>query len=204
MRRLRLVSPSGPEQVIEIPQHTVEMRALANPLVRRRARAVERDVHRVESTRHALLGAALGEQCRVRVGADPDPARDGVPYHVEEARVHHRLAQTLKMQLAEARQVSDDVSEQVEIHERRRAVRRAVRPELDRTHLTAQVALPHGLELDVGRRRNRPPRLEQRKRFHQNATRKVIPPRMRWYTESSGTTIDVTMTSMTCGVRRDV
>src|SRR5204863_133911 len=66
----------------------------------------------------------------------------------------------------------------LEIHERpARAV--AHPPEADGTHPAPRVASPHRLELDGARDLDGARGLEQRQRLYQNATRNVIPPRMR-------------------------
>ena len=77
-----------------------------------------------------------------------DPPGDGIGDHVEEAGVHHRLAQPLQLQLLEAGEPVDQAGEDIEVHEGRRAVGRPVLPELDRAHLAAQVALADGLDLE--------------------------------------------------------
>jgi hypothetical protein len=69
--------------------------------------------------------------------------------------VHQRLAEPLQMQLAHAVELIDQPREAIEGHEGQRAVGWAVAAELDRAHLAAQVALPDGLDLHVGRQRYR-------------------------------------------------
>jgi len=61
--------------------------------------------------------------------------------------VHHRLAQPLKLQLFQVRKLVDQGREDVEVHEGRRAVGRAVLAKLDGAHLAAQVALADRLDL---------------------------------------------------------
>ena len=120
----------------------------ADPLVSLGRGAVDRDVDLAQSAGHAELGSTGVQERQVGVGADPDAPPHGVGDHVEEPRVHHRLAQPLKLELFQVRELFDQPCEDVEIHERGRTVRRTILSELDRAHLATQVALADRLDLE--------------------------------------------------------
>ena len=101
-----------------------------------------------QSAGHAELGSTGVQERQVGVGADPDSPSHGVGDHVEEPRVHHRLAQPLKLELFQVRELFDQPCEDVEIHERGRTVGRTILSELDRAHLTTQGALADRLDLE--------------------------------------------------------
>src|SRR4051794_18658364 len=53
------------------------------------------------------------------------------------------------MQVPEPVELAQNPGKRVEVHERRRPVWRPVPPELDRAHLTSQIALPDRLDLQI-------------------------------------------------------
>src|SRR4051794_2727124 len=84
-------------------------------------------------------------------------------------------------------------------------MRRTVAAELDRTHLTAQVALPDGLDLHVAGKRCRPHEALRSTRARQrNTTRNFSAPRRRQYTATGGMSAEVTIISATCDGACDV
>jgi len=84
-------------QSLDVAHYAVEMGAHANPLVGLGRGAIDRDMQAGEPARRAQLGPPVVEQGQVGVGADADAAPRGVGHHIEEAGVHHRLAQPLQM-----------------------------------------------------------------------------------------------------------
>jgi hypothetical protein len=101
-----------------------------------------------------LRGPCLGEQGEIGVGRDVDAARRRVPHHVEEARVHERLAQPLQVQLRHPGKAVQQLAVGRELQQRGP---RAVLAELHRAHAAAQVAAADRLDLherrEVGARR---------------------------------------------------
>src|SRR5690606_30308866 len=65
--------------------------------------------------------------------------------------MHHRLAEPLEMQLAEFRELVEEMDEDLVVHEGGRAVGRAVGAELECAHLATQIALPDRFNLQFGR-----------------------------------------------------
>src|SRR5689334_16652282 len=97
---------------------------------------------------HAELGPSRIEQRQVGVGAHFNSAADGVAHHVKESGVHHGLAKALKLELFECRKLIKQLREDVEVHERRRAIRWTILPKVNRAHPAAQVALAYRLNLE--------------------------------------------------------
>jgi hypothetical protein len=97
-------------------------------------------ISEIESATRAQLRAARAQERQVGVGGHPHASVRRIAHHVEEARVHQRLAQTLQVQPLEVRHLVDQPAEDAEVHERERTIGRAVLAELYGAHLAAQIA----------------------------------------------------------------
>jgi hypothetical protein len=154
--------PLGFHQPPQVGDDPVELGPDPDALVGFRGRPVHRGMQFGQPVGYTALGPSIGQVSQVRVGADFHTPAHGVGDHVEEPRVHHRLAEALELEVGQPGELVDQACESVEVHERRRAMRRAFSSELDRTHPAAEVAVPDRFNLEEGRQWQRRPRRGRR------------------------------------------
>src|SRR5438067_11647067 len=88
---------SGSYQSLQVAYHPFKVSAYPNMLVGLGSRAINGNVHTGKSTGHTALSAPVIQQGQVRVSADLNTPLGSIRHHVEKARVHHRLAQSLQV-----------------------------------------------------------------------------------------------------------
>src|SRR5947209_4118966 len=109
MWQLTIQSLTGGKQPFEVANHTFKMSTYANTFVGFGIGTVDRDGKIIETTFYTEFGTSLVEQGQIRVGRDFNTLACCIFDHIEEARVHHWLTQTLQVQTLQTRKVIDDV-----------------------------------------------------------------------------------------------
>src|SRR5262249_47172396 len=88
-------------ELFDVRHDAIKSRPHAYAFVGRGARAVERDMNLTQAARDAALGSPRIQKRRVGVRTDLNSTGDGDLDHVEEPRMHHRLAEPLELESLE-------------------------------------------------------------------------------------------------------